>query len=80
MTDQETEIWKAGYDLHNKYEACPKTDAEWNALVEECRDLYKRFGGTDFAFHMALMLVDYYSDMYRNGQPVSKWVQESIRM
>ena len=80
MTDHDREIWKAGFDLHTKYETGPKTPAEWNAMIEDCRDLYHRFGGSDFAFHMALMMVDYYSDVYRNGQPVSKWVQESIRM
>ena len=80
MTDQETEIWKAGFDLHTKYGAGPKTDAEWNSLVEDCRDLYNRFGWTDFAFHMALMMVEYYSEVYKHGRPVSKWVQESIRM
>ena len=80
MTDQDREIWKAGFDLHTKYETGPKTPEEWQRLVEDCRDLYRRFGETDFAFRMALMLVDYYGDVYRNGQSVSRWVQESIRM
>ena len=66
MTDQDREIWKAGYDIHDKHGDGPVTDADWNTLVEDCRALYNRFGGCGFAFHMAAMLVDYYSDKVRN--------------
>ena len=77
MTDQDMEIWKAGYDIHDRHGEGPKTEAEWNALVEDCRGLYNRFGGTDFAFRMALMLVEYYNDKHKHGR---QFVQEAIRM
>ena len=65
MTDQETEIWKAGFDLHTKYGAGPKTDAEWMALIEDCRRTFNRFGN-DFAFYMMVMLLEYYNETFRS--------------
>ena len=63
MTDQDRAIWKAGYDVHVKYgEDGPATDEQWNSLAEDCRDIYTRFGNTDFAFRMGLMMLEYYGD------------------
>ena len=77
MTDQNMEIWKAGYDIHERYGEGPKDETEWNRLIEDCRDLYHRFGGTDFAFHMALMLVEHYQEIYKK-KPMARWEQFRI--
>lgn len=68
MTDQDMEIWKAGFDIHQRHGDGPKTEMDWIALAEDCRDLNNRFGGSTFAFNMAMMMLDYYSDMSRNGR------------
>ena len=69
MTDQDREIWKAGYDLHNKYGDGPKTDADWIRMTNDCKDMYNRFGKCDFAFRMALMLIEYYNGTRRTETP-----------
>ena len=65
MTDQNMEIWKAGYDIHERYGDGPKDEAGWIRLTEDCRDLYNRFGKADFAYHMALMLVEHFQAIYK---------------
>ena len=77
MTDQDRAIWKAGYDLHVKYGDGPKTEADWMRMTEDCRDLYNRFGRGEFAFRMALMMLEYYNDIYRKKTPA---VPEQLTM
>ena len=80
MTDQDMEIWKAGYDLHNKYGEGPNTDEGWTDLANDCRDLYERFGKSEFAFHMGMMILDYYGDKYSKRATVRTCEQMRIGM
>ncbi len=75
MTDQDMEIWKAGYDLHEKYGEGPKTDADWKRLTDDCKDLFNRFGGSSFAFAMALFLLDFYDARRDYRQDMDAWDQ-----
>ena len=69
MSDQDNEIWKAGFDLHNKYGDGPKTDADWIHLADDCNDLYRRFDMSDFSFRMAMMIMGYYNEKRREKTP-----------
>ena len=62
MTDQDNEIWKAGYDIKAKYQTREMTLTDWTELGNECRDLYEAYK-TVFAMHMATMLLDLFLDM-----------------
>ena len=62
MTQQDREIWKAGYDLHEKYQWRQMTLADWQDLGNECRDLYEKFK-TPFGMHMAMMILDLFMDL-----------------
>ena len=79
MTDQNIEIWKAGYDLHEKYGEGPKTDAEWMALAEDCKALYNRYAGALFAVSMGMMVMDYYEAKQSIAQQEA-YEQTKIRM
>ena len=62
MTQQDREIWKAGYDLHEKYQWRQMTLSDWQDLGNECRDLYEKFK-TPFGMHMAMMILDLFMDL-----------------
>ena len=62
MTQQDMDIWKAGYDLHEKYQWRQMTLADWSTLGDDCRDLYERYK-TPLAMNMAMMLLDLFADL-----------------
>ena len=62
MSDQDNEIWKAGYDIKAKYQDREMTLTDWTDLGNECRDLYEAYK-TTFAMHMATMLLDLFMDI-----------------
>lgn len=62
MTDQDNEIWKSGYDIHQKYQWRQMTITDWEDLGNDCRDLYEKYK-TPFAMHMATMLLDLFMNI-----------------
>ena len=62
MTQQDREVWKAGYDLHEKYQNREMTLGDWEELGNECRDLYEKYK-TPFGMHMSLMILDLFMDL-----------------
>ena len=62
MTDQDMEIWKRGYDIHEKYHGRKMTISDWTELSDDCRNLYNDYK-TPFAMHMATMMLDLFMDL-----------------
>lgn len=62
MTQEDREVWKAGYDLHEKYQHRQMTVADWQEMGNDCRDLYERFK-TPFGMHMSMMIMDLFMDL-----------------
>ena len=65
MTQEDREVWKAGYDLHEKYQHRQMTVADWQEMGNDCRDLYERFK-TPFGMHMSMMIMDLFMDLSQN--------------
>lgn len=64
MTDQENEVWKRAYDIHEKYHDGPKTDDEWISLARDCQKMCTEFPGM-FSAGMCVMLIDYFETQYK---------------
>lgn len=77
MTQQDREIWKAGYDLHEKYQHRQLTLEDWSELGDECRDLYEKFK-TPFAMHMATMMLNLFMDLSQKKPEESKQISLGV--
>lgn len=76
MTQQDMEIWKAGYDLQEKYQWRQMTALDWQMLANDCRDLYEKYR-TPLGLHMSMMVLDLFADL---GQKKPEETEQQMSM
>ena len=71
MPDEDAKIFSEAYGIYNKYRWTEmKTDDQWMAFSDEVRDFARahNWPKNPLAKRIAVMLLDVFGDMYRNGQ------------
>jgi hypothetical protein len=67
LSDEETRIWREGYDLHVQYRDQLETPEKWMEFSEAVRDFVNRHNMGPVAFRMGVFLMDMMEDQYRDG-------------
>ena len=71
LTDEEREIWKDAYALHEKYHDCtPESDREWQKFLGEINDFADKhdWKNSDLARLMFGMLLDLFNEKAKVAQ------------
>ena len=67
LSKEETEIWREGYRLHEKYRDQLTTPEKWMEFSDAVRDFVNAHGMDPVAFRMGVFLMDMLGDLYRDG-------------
>ena len=71
MPEEDAKVFSEAYDIWNLYRWTEmKTDDQWIALAEACRDFAEkhRWRENPLVFRIATAMIDALSDMYANGK------------
>ena len=67
LAKDETEIWRDGYDLHDKYRDQLETPEKWMEFSDAVRDMVNAHVNSTVAIYMGMFLLDMMSELYKNG-------------
>jgi len=67
LSKEETQIWREGYDLHEKYRDQLETPEKWMEFASEVSAMVHRHGMTVVASRMGCFLMDMMGDLYMDG-------------
>ncbi len=67
LSKKETEIWREGYDLHDRYRDQLTTPEKWMEFSDAVRDFANKYNMDPVAFRMGAFLMDMMGDLYRDG-------------
>lgn len=71
MPDEDARIYGEAYEIYSKYRWTEmKTDGQWMALADECRDFAEKhcWRENPLAYRLALAVIDTLGDMYAGGK------------
>lgn len=67
LSNEETQIWREGFDLHDKYRDQLTTPDKWMEFSNAVRDMANSHNLNPVAFRMGVFLIDMMNDLYKNG-------------
>ena len=78
LTDDERDMWKDLYTLHEKYHDRQWTDADWTELTRDVAELYKRREKAPLVLHMGDALIRYFEDVWRASEALRQREGEQL--
>lgn len=67
ISNEERQIWRDAFDLHEKYRDQLETPEKWTEFSEAVRDMVNGHGMSTMAFHIGVFLIDFLSEEYKDG-------------
>ena len=67
LSNRETEIWREGYALHEKYRDQLTTPEKWIEFSDAVRDFVNKYDMDIVSYRMGVFLMDMMGDLYKDG-------------